>query len=365
MTIRRRILAQSVALTLAVSGLSAVATTPAGAATSGDLTSGSDCVQTSTLQKVDAISATGAVVAPTVPGNSALAQRYTYTLNGSSMTEIVPPSGWSPIAATDTELRTYHFPARPTDPAALSVWTARFAHFKGVTPAGLCTTRKYNNQSTGNWAGAINTGSGFITSSVSWTQPSFQGVCPSASAYSIWSGISSSSSSKLMQAGTDTTQGGLNGNYAFWEMIAPGHNNPEMKWLGSAMNTGDIIFAGVVYSPNDNPADVYFFVQDETSGGYWDIDVTSKDGAATSSYWDGSVAEAISESPSGGPLPGGYYNLRRPNYGYNFTSPMTNSNPMSHYSYYAVDEARNGHQIQTSNFNGGTTFANAWNSCGT
>jgi hypothetical protein len=43
--------------------------------------------------------------------------------------EVVPPPGWSPLTATDQELRTYLFPPRPTDPAALAQWHDSFARY--------------------------------------------------------------------------------------------------------------------------------------------------------------------------------------------------------------------------------------------
>jgi len=339
------------------------------ALTTGDLGSGDDCVVQSADGPVEPIGADGApVIGPITTSRSAtLGRRHSCSLRGTTLTEISPPEGWSPLSASSAELETYRFPPRPTEPAELNKWRLTFAHYRSSPTLAMCETRRRNIfENSSNWAGALNTGSGFTTESVAWTQPGFQESCPSASAYSIWSGIGGWNNSALMQAGTDTSKSSLNGAYAFWELISPQHSNPEVRFIGSSVHSGDSIFAGTVYQPNNHPASAYFFVFDATTGDYYNTTVASYGGVPVTAFWNGAYAEAISESPlGGGPLPGGFYNLRKPTSPITFKSALSNGAVPSRFAWEGLNEGRKGRTIQTTNFSGGQSFTNTWNSCGT
>jgi len=62
---------------------------------------------------------------------------YSWDINGTMVTQVAPPVGFSPTAATDAELLMYQFPTRPHDAEALAGWTAMMSgwHERVI---GLC-----------------------------------------------------------------------------------------------------------------------------------------------------------------------------------------------------------------------------------
>jgi len=110
---------------------------------SGDVDSSGDCVRSATLVSMTTILPDGSAAPPNAtPGQ--YATRYTYNLDGNLLSEVQPPAGWKPITGTDEELRTYGFPPRPTDPAALKLWNQGFSSWKKNFTAAMCETAIYN-----------------------------------------------------------------------------------------------------------------------------------------------------------------------------------------------------------------------------
>ena len=77
------------------------------------------------------------------PGDG-LGRAYHYGLDGSDVTQVVTPRGWTPLRGTDQELRTYGFPPRPTDQAGLQRWTASFSGWRGSAAEGMCETNRFS-----------------------------------------------------------------------------------------------------------------------------------------------------------------------------------------------------------------------------
>ena len=206
-----------------------------------------------------------------------------------------PPSGFSPLTATDQQLSCYGFPSRPSTSAALASWTDVMQHAihhvphttaqvpdsithqlipvprLGVTPD---TTYKGTFNAT-NWAGTVaqnidNSGVGnWFEVNARWNVPTF-GTASSKAGYrmSIWPGMGGTldASNQILQAGTDTINpgpGNPGGSQYFWWENYP-HNN-EIPLRDVAVHGGDSAYVDVRYAGNAQTA---VFVEDLTTNAY-------------------------------------------------------------------------------------------------
>ena len=93
---------------------------------------------------------------------------YNFTVDGTDIQILTPPSNFKPLKATDEQLIRYGFGPRPTDPAQLAQWTADMkAYKKTVKPkifkkkkaqtsaAPVVTSTVYDHTTSFNWAGAV------------------------------------------------------------------------------------------------------------------------------------------------------------------------------------------------------------------
>jgi len=343
-------------------------------ATSGDLAAGSDCVSTFSQVRVDRVLPNGTKQTLTARQAAAttdtFARSYVYRDGADQVTEIVPPTGWHPLTATDQELKAYKFPARPTDAAKLAHWTESMSHWKSAGTPGMCVTGKNNSVThtapSPYWAGGMSvdgsaTRSDFWFADGAWVEPTFAAVCPGISAYAIWSGLGGWNSGRLLQSGTDTDYA-MNSIYMFWEAIAPGYPSHEVKFTGDVVRPGDEVEATTDYSGGEALLTVY----DLTTGVMKQTSFTSYAGLAASAYYDGTTADFITEAPGGGSAPAGRYYLRKPTAGstdYYFAE--TNLNPIADYLSWKINEvgAGTGNLMQYSNFNGSGAWSDDWGSC--
>src|SRR5215467_8466566 len=119
------------AATAALCLLSMIVVSGRGSAAVAAVASGNpDCVTRAQLVgATHGVRADGSVAANAAVAG-AYATRYVYRLPGGLFTQVSPPAGWSPVRATDQELRTYGFPARPKDAAGRARWNKLFSTWK-------------------------------------------------------------------------------------------------------------------------------------------------------------------------------------------------------------------------------------------
>ena len=327
------------------------------------------CAQNFSLTATDAVAADG-TRHPAVAGDNRARAR-DYRLGDTTVTEIVPPSGWTPLKATDQELRMYGFPKRPTSVDGLREWTTAMSAWKSVGTPGMCATTAHSSvthsTTSNNWAGGMNvngssTNPSFYSSEGKWTQPSFDAVCPGNSAYTIWTGLGGWNSGKLLQDGVDNAGMSTNTNYMFWEALAPGHDNLEAAWSNSSVTPGHNVYASTDYYNGT----ASFFVEDLTTGASHSANLSSYAGLAMSGYFDGTTADFITEAPGGGSAPDGLFYLRKPTSGNTYYwYAATNGNPIADYPSWNFNEVGygTGNTMQTTTYNGANAWHDYWYNC--
>lgn len=133
-----------------------------------------------------------------------------------------PPAGFNPLTASAASLKKYGFPPRPTDPAALSLWSWAMKHATHYVPPNPVASSVMHAPPThsGNpWSGYTipSNGADYTSSEARWTQPAVAGnsnytnynKAPDAS---FWTGIGTSN---LIQAGADSIATATP-QYRFW-----------------------------------------------------------------------------------------------------------------------------------------------------
>lgn len=258
------------------------------------------------------------------------------------MSVTVPPRNFDPHVASQDELRRYGFPARPASGSALATWNRMYPyhHIDYVAPK-MCSAENgvrhlpprtkvlrsgtAPSETTPNWSGGLaqqqSGQAGFTFAAVQWTEPSFKAACPTASGYSIWSGlggfVNGRSKWGLLQAGADNIGGnGPNDDYPFWEAL--NQNNaqtlPEQIITNFKLSPGNKVQAVTYYRPSDHTVAFQFYnltTNKLTELGPWKA-ISAQDGTPlgiTDDYYDGTTAELIAERPSVGGKP---INLRQP-----------------------------------------------------
>jgi hypothetical protein len=290
---------------------------PAGAAVVKPANAAADCA---------GLSQTSERTVTTAGAGAATVQTFSSS-GGTRITTTVPPAGWSPLTATDQQLKAYGFRPRPADPGKLASWRQMYAHYRGVVAPKFCTTDRRNAVTSGNWSGIIATSSTYTEADGEWAEPSFVAVCSTQSSYSMWPGIGGyyggSTGFKLIQAGTDTGTGSVNDLYTWIELISGAHGFPEIE-TNAPVSPGDTMAVWVAWDAANQAAD--FEIYNVTQG--WDgtLAVTAVNGVAASNFYDGGSAEVISEraTSSSGQL----LQLRKPSTGYaNYDNADFNDSP--------------------------------------
>lgn len=126
-------------------------------------------------------------------------------------------------------------------------------------------------------------------------EPTFNGVCPSASSYAMWPGFGDDT--HLIQAGTDVGPGGDGPNdaYAWYEMIGPNTDNSAMGISPDdlAVNAGDQIWTEVTYE--DSLDQVDFDISNLTTGQEYYFNVQNFAGHDAHFYYSGDRIQFIAE----------------------------------------------------------------------
>jgi hypothetical protein len=171
--------------------------------------------------------------------------------------------------------------------AAPAAPSSTFAHHLSVAPnlRHHDSSGKYANDSSENWSGYIKSGSGFTSSTATWTVPS---VSTADDGYSSsWVGIDGATSGDqyLIQTGTEQdVENGRTSYDAWWEVITPTDEAPENIFTNLDISPGDSITATVA----------------KASGGKWTMtltdNTTGQSGSHSSSFsGPGDSAEWIQE----------------------------------------------------------------------
>jgi hypothetical protein len=177
--------------------------------------------------------------------------------HGNRVYSLVPPVSWSPVNATDEELDTFGFPARPTDPAERAAWTSEWQHYAGTAAPTVCAVTDRFFGSSPAWAGmelATTTRNAYFTASGRFTEPTFVAACPHASDHPIWVGLGGDPDyeASLIQTGVEVDQTGLNDDYGWYEVIFDVNNidpNSEgpTRFASWTVNAADDVRATVQY----------------------------------------------------------------------------------------------------------------------
>ena len=385
---------------IVVSHANTVGTNTGATNTSSSVTtaSGSPCVKTAQETSVQNIDSQGRGVGASVSSSQSgtlrtdLARRHDFKLDGGVVHQVDPPKGWSPITATAQELQSYGFPAKPTDPTALSEWKAAFANYKGSGAPGVCETNGrhglLNNINDANWAGGVlianNYGQNqFTTATGGWDQSGFKATCGSSATYAAWTGIGGiaanapgwnyiggSSTGGLLQAGTDVYGPTSNYLYAWYEAISTKYSFPGIAFTGSwpsVINPGDQVYSAVTYNTNNQSAS--FLVMDATKGIGWGtapMNTISYNNQAvsTNQFYDGTSTDFISEAAT---VNNKITPLAQPYLGDTYFNYAT-ANGLTIHNYkslkYTQLSGGSGHPaIDSTTFNGSGTWHNNWQRC--
>ncbi|GAB3970002.1 hypothetical protein GCM10029978_042480 [Actinoallomurus acanthiterrae] len=245
------------------------------------------------------------------------------------MKVVVPPAGFDPHAATDSQLRLYGFPPRPASGPARERWNRLYPHrhIDYVTPemcsntgvtAGPPSTSRAGGTALASvpltsprWSGGLAiraTGSpAFTAAFVQWNEPTFVAACPTQSSYNIWSGLGgwTSGESKwgLLQVGVDNLGGtGPNDDYVWWEALNQSKTQtlPEQVVTNMKVSAGNKVQAMTYYDPIGHT--IAFQVYNLSTNklvtlGPWSI-IKDQNGiplGTADDYYDGTYAETIAE----------------------------------------------------------------------
>ena len=273
---------------------------------------------------------------------------------------VVPPPGWSPLRATNAELKEYNFPQRPAaNSPGYALWLRDMKSFKKVaTPGGFCETSVRDNLVSPpdfqyyNWAGGYNYAPGttlFLKSEGVYTEPTFTSACGSNAVYGMWAGLGGTAGvPQLMQAGTNYFAGS-SAAQAFFELLGPGESNPADNFLTPGgrpvvITLGHHVDVSVLYDPNYIEPDGYqsgsvgFWIEDQTLGLAYPMNFYLYGGHTVSFYYNGGTSEWISEQVTGDSA-GDLYPLAQPvGNSVHWIAGATNNHPISYYNSHTIDQ---------------------------
>ena len=217
---------------------------------------------------------------------------------GLSVASVQVPEGWSPLTASDPDLESLGFPARPSVGPALAEWQATYQNFKGNDPLvsnQVCKgTRKHGQIGTkpsGNYVGLEETNATYKQAYGTFALPATNVlVCPSASAAAFWVGTTDNST--IDQGGIDLDPRNDTG-YQFWEELFPlnpyfSNNGNDMPW-----KAGQSVQVSESYATDSGG---HFTIQayNKSTGYIYSLSYTN-----ASSYYRSANAEFVSEKVAG------------------------------------------------------------------
>ena len=265
-------------------------------------------VSAASLDTTDVTNLTCAQVVPLADGGT----DYVYDINGVENTFPVPPAGFNPLKATDTQLAEYGFPARPKNGQDLADWNQEMKTYKS-TPvpkvakknnsknnvaqiaSGSSSSIQASSTSYYNWGGYVDhyaANNTFASVQGDFTEPPCNSTISNTYECS-WVGLGGYTSARLVQSGTEVDK--INGSasyYAWYEYLGNGVGVNEITLPSLNVRAGDKIHILVSFESANNQLNCY--VADNTSGTSQSVVVNLSAGT----YYDGSTAEWIDERPT-------------------------------------------------------------------
>lgn len=159
-----------------------------------------------------------------------------YKVNGSIVTELIPPPGFRPTSASAAQLNEYGFPPRPTNSTQLAAWEKEMSSWTGAAPPTPFLTQVHTHtdmiadtESNNIWAGYVITAQPSSISSFSqaegfYDEPTFAPSRCASTTEVTWAGLGGwNGASPLAQNGTVWNSNGVDAHQAWWEIV-PGFN---------------------------------------------------------------------------------------------------------------------------------------------
>lgn len=206
-----------------------------------------------------------------------------------------PPASFDPLNASDADLATYGFPARPPTAADLSAWTADMASWQPTPDVGLCATHGlratiYNNDIWSGFDADSSSSTTYIAVQGDYHQPAKGSTSCSSPQEVSWVGLGGYHYPKLIQDGTgiDTT----GHYYAWYEYLSATGGINITKMPSVTVHAGDRIHDYVVHQ-TAGLGQTTFYVADNTTSTSQSVIIN-----LGSAYYDGSSAEMIDERPT-------------------------------------------------------------------
>ena len=207
-----------------------------------------------------------------------------------------PPDGFNPLTASDSQLKTYGFPDRPTDKYSLREWENMMAHAKyyGKPQQEIRDIRHdyYDTQNLagiGVWGGN-NVRNGYTPTytgtSARWVMPNYSpGYSGTTEIASYWTGIGGiKGSTYIVQAGADANLAylGYSPSYEFWVEDYP---NNSIYQAYPSVTGGNTVYVSISYGGATSTA----FLMNVSSGQYTSV-------VFNTPYYDGTSANYIFEN---------------------------------------------------------------------
>jgi peptidase A4-like protein len=241
---------------------------------------------------------------------------YDYFVDGIKQTQYVPPAGFAPLKASQSDLERYSFPPRPSNPAQYATWAAKARSYKGARAAVMCLADHQisgpikgssgslesptgDHEASTNWSGYVGQSSApaeanhpFAFVEGQWVQTGWGSCgCTEPTDESTWAGIGGRKSASLIQAGTDMYSSDVPN--AWYEYLHPCPTDPSKACGPSEIASGTVTPSSTVITTTYHIGNVaHFFL--EANG----IVVLSTTATLDSSYFDGTDAEWINERPT-------------------------------------------------------------------
>ena len=232
------------------------------------------------------------------------------------------PNNFDPLAATNSQLKKYGFPKRPTDKKGLSQWESVMKHAKhnitskltsepAITPDAIIGGGGVGTLYSNNWTGyitksSLNGGVSYSEVNAEMNVPKDPYVGTSDADPCFWVGLGGWNTSNLIQAGFDVAAlnqdaGLADTQYEFWiedyTYPYPSNYNYKPRYKTSpSIKATDEVYVDVIYDQSSKSTT--FFLEDITQDSFQSYTMSTP-------YYDGSTADFICEAT--GPVYKNFY----------------------------------------------------------
>jgi hypothetical protein len=232
---------------------------------------------------------------------------YSYDVNGSTVTYLVPPPSYDPERATSQQLAEYGAPPRPASGHGRAVWDAQQSKRYWVVPPPFLAASRVTGQTDwdatiSNWAGYLAwPGMNYSSSVAVWTEPTL-GTTDCSDAYEVqWTGLggtnfnsdgtTSGDDQYLEQDGTSAGAPGILPDQSWYEIVP--EPDPGAITTDLYATPGQDFWAGTYYTGGDT---FQFTMQNLYTGASTTIDQDAIYDGVQNYGLD--TAEAIVERPT-------------------------------------------------------------------